>query len=377
MKKLSKRLCSIGLTALVLLGTVLSGCAQTMDYTEEIREYQAKLESLQAENEALREQLGLTETQSAAETETAETGTETESVADTQAVSENETETMAAVEGTTEPAPAESQAEPAPAEPAETAPESEEPLEVLVLGDSIWGNYRDDTGIAAKVEYYMEKLGYEVTVYNAAVGGTRATLDPDENEWAFDASRDTGLAMMLSILKGDTDVQLLQGKTAFEDMKKAIERKDELDWVIVSYGMNDFLNQVPPNDSEKPWTGFGTALRKAAGSLNSICPDAKVMLTTPAFGSYFPLGVRNMGDRALFKYAEVAQQAAEEKETYFIDVYNKLDINPYNADEYLEDGIHLNETGRDLYARSVVANMIYGEPGQVSGNAMDPEDFEE
>ena len=71
MKRLSKVSCGLLLTASLLIGAMLSGCGQTTDYTAEIKEYQNKLESLAAENEELKAQLGITETQSTEETQTA------------------------------------------------------------------------------------------------------------------------------------------------------------------------------------------------------------------------------------------------------------------------------------------------------------------
>ena len=88
MKRLSKRICALLLTGAALMGTALSGCAQGTDYTQEIKEYQAKLESLAAENEDLKAQLGLGET---AQEETA--GEETTAVTQETAVSGNETQT--------------------------------------------------------------------------------------------------------------------------------------------------------------------------------------------------------------------------------------------------------------------------------------------
>ena len=57
MKRLSKLICSVVLTVAVLGGAMLAGCAQTTDYTAEIKEYQAKLESLAAENAELKRQI--------------------------------------------------------------------------------------------------------------------------------------------------------------------------------------------------------------------------------------------------------------------------------------------------------------------------------
>lgn len=45
-----------------------------------------------------------------------------------------------------------------------------------------------------------------------------------------------------------------------------------------------------------------------------------------------------------------------------------LELDAYNADEYLEDGIHLNEKGRSLYAKTIASCLLYGTEGQISGN---------
>lgn len=360
MKRMSKLICSLGLTVTALLGTVFSGCAQTGDYTEEIREYQAKLESLAAENEALREQLdealagALPETQETMETEESvlaqiqetqtESGTEIDEL-------QQETETPSTLE--------------------ETKPAEEEDLKrILVLGDSIWGNFRDDTGVAAKVEQYMGWKGYNTKVYNGAIGGTRATIDFDDSPYTFGPASDCSLAKMISILEGNTDVALLEGKAAYEDIKQVMEIKQKIDVVILAYGMNDFLCQAPINNSDAPWTGFGTALVNGVAGVRRIFPQAQIMIIAPSFASYFSIPVMNMGEKALYNYASVACDVAKGESLLCMDAYNKLGIDMYNADEYLEDGVHLNEKGRDLYARGVVAVLLYGQPGQVSGNAI-------
>ena len=40
-------------------------------------------------------------------------------------------------------------------------------------------------------------------------------------------------------------------------------------------------------------------------------------------------------------------------------------------EEYLEDGIHLNEKGRSLYAKTIASCLLYGTAGQISGNNID------
>ena len=34
----------------------------------------------------------------------------------------------------------------------------------------------------------------------------------------------------------------------------------------------------------------------------------------------------------------------------------------------MEDGIHLNEKGRSLYAKTIASCLLYGTEGQISGN---------
>lgn len=374
-------ICCVLLIAAALLGMVFTGCANTTDYSQEIREYQEKLESLQAENEELRAQLG------AAETETDETEAvpeETESAAEETAAQETES----AEESQAEAAETE-----VPEEESQAVEEEETGLEpkvesttgilqeggvtkVLVLGDSIWGNDRDETGVAARVEYYMEKLGYKTKVYNAAVGGTRATIDYDDSEWTYGPGSDNSLGKMISILSGNTDVEQLQGIAAYEVMKEAIADKDDIDLVILAYGMNDFLCQVELNNSDRYWVGFGTALNEGVSGATLACPHAQVMIVAPSYASYFSIPVQNMGEKALYNYASVACDIAKKRNTLCVDAYNNLGIGIYTADEYLEDGVHLNEKGRDLYARAIAANMVYGQTGQISGNALPLEAFE-
>ena len=351
MKKLSgiSRLSwSLLLTGAVLAGTVLSGCGSETDYTAEIKEYQDKLESLAAENEELKAQLGVTEPAETA----AETGTES-APAETQ-VSENDGQAQVSENDGQEAA--------------ESAEQADNHLDILVFSDSIWGNCRDESGVSARVEHYLQDAGYDVTMYNAAIGGTRATLDPEDNPHQFGPASENSLPKMVSILRGDTDVELLQGKPAYEDMKAVLPIKDQLDYIIVSYGMNDFLNQVPINSSDDPWTGFGTALTKSVQNIKGICPSAQIVIASASYGSYFPIPVENMGEQALYNYASVACDVGRGEETLCMDAYNNLGIDAYNADDYLEDGIHLNEKGRDLYAQGVASCILGGTPGQISSN---------
>ena len=163
-------------------------------------------------------------------------------------------------------------------------------------------------------------------------------------------------------------MEMLQGKAAYDDIKAVMDVKDQIDVVILSYGMNDFLAQAPINNSDRPWTGFGTALNSGVLEIKGIFPQAQILIISPNFASYFPIPVKNMGEKALYNYASIACDVAVGQGTLCVDAYDNLGVDAYNADEYLEDGIHLNEKGRSLYAKTIASCLLYGTAGQISGN---------
>ena len=73
--------------------------------------------------------------------------------------------------------------------------DAKDPLQVLVLGDSIWDLVRDDTGVAALLE---KELGNAV-VYNLAIKGTQATDTGAE---------DTSLIAMTEYITGKRECAL-------------------------------------------------------------------------------------------------------------------------------------------------------------------------
>jgi len=378
--------CSLGLAAVVLAGMLISGCAQTTDYTKEIRDYQEKIEALEAENEELRGQMQALMQE---EAETQETETETESVSENQTenaaqnqetagqVSDNQLtetvsndETQAAVSENTAGSETESAAE---TESNADEQRMDDELHILVLGDSIWDMNRDHTGVAAKVEKYLEQAGQKTTIYNASLGGTRATIDPGEDPYTFHGHEENSLPKMVSILTGKCDVECLSKWDAYEEMKAAMENLQNLDMIILAYGMNDFLMQVPLNASveEGAWTGYGTSLRYEIQELKALLPHVKIMVSGPTYAYYFPIDVVNMGEKALYNYAKVARDVVDLENVLGIDPYTYLGMDAYNEETYLEDGVHLTEAGRDLLAKYVADNVLYGTPGTVSGNALE------
>ena len=65
----------------------------------------------------------------------------------------------------------------------------------------------------------------------------------------------------------------------------------------------------------------------------------------------------NNGYGTLRDYKGKCEYLSGELGTMFYNAYDHLGIDGYTADEYLEDGIHLTEEGRQLYA-DALARLI-------------------
>ena len=323
-----------------------SAAVETTESQEEsgtIAELQAQIAALQAENEALRNQLHqYTEGQASTETEQEST------------------------EQVTEP---ESEAETQPAE----QPQEEDKLNIVVFGDSIWDMDRSETGIAAQVAEYMN-----ANVYNCAIGGTRATLKDGESDVNYDTWDSTSLTGMCYVMRGLVDMNFLEGYPAGGVIRNV--NPADVDYYIIAYGLNDYFSGAPiavsGGDHYDPH-GYTGALYNALELLKGASPNAQFLLISPTYCQFFfffymvtDSNMRNYGQGTLTDYANACRNVAEMSNTLYIDAYSTMGINIYTAEEYLEDGVHLTEAGRTLYARAVSSCLKYGKPGEVSGNSV-------
>ena len=347
MKKVKKSL-SFLIIAILFASYLLYGCGSVQssgDSTTEspTQDYEEELKQLQEENERLKEELA----KYMPSTETAETSEELvteQASASEEAVSEN------------------------------TIAEEAERKQIVVFGDSIWDSSRDETGIAALLSEYMN-----ADVYNCAIGGTRASLKDGESPDNYENWDSTSLSGMVNVATGKVNPEIfLEGYPAGGVIRNIDFSKT--DYFIIAYGLNDYFSGATLNvEDGREWDahGYGGALRYAIDELRGKFPDAQILLISPTYCQFWREGVmytdsnmKDFGGGPLTIYANVCRNVAENENTLYIDAYNKMGINIYNAEEYLEDGIHLTAAGRDLYAKAVSSCLKYGTPGKVSGNSV-------
>ena len=219
----------------------------------------------------------------------------------------------------------------------------EDKVKIVVFGDSIWNEGRGTDGISEQV---MEQL--DVEIYNCAIGGTTAAVDgdvPEREEW--DSRSFSG---MVYVARGIIDADELMPDDAACEVIKQVDF-NEVDYVIVSYGLNDYFSDItvyPKEYYDK--SSYVGALRYGIHRLQKSFPHLEIILTSPTYCEWFK------GERQfeLGRYVECARGVAQEMDVHFLDMYHALGKNPEEKMEYLSDGVHLTSEGRALYANSVI-----------------------
>lgn len=227
---------------------------------------------------------------------------------------------------------------------------------IVVFGDSIWDGWRDETGIAYQV---AEQTG--ATVYNCAIGGSRATSDSNNTdvrgEW-----NSQSLNTMMYIARGELSADgQLQGLPALDIIKEV--DFSSADYVIFSYGLNDYFFNVPIDSDEGMYemdTYMG-ALRHAANKLRETYPNLQVIFITPTYCDIWAGEEdcinHNFGSGVLPDYVNGMITASEQVNAYLLNMFEKMELNASNLKDYSDDGVHLNQAGREKYA-GIVSTYI-------------------
>lgn len=219
----------------------------------------------------------------------------------------------------------------------------EDKIKIAVFGDSIWAESDDEIGITENVEAVLN-----VKFYNCAIGGTSAAVDDEPTNLREWTSNSFNGMMYIATGRLNAD-QLIPNDAACEVIKTV--NFEEMDYIIVSYGLNDYFLDVPVYpETYYDMTSYVGALRHGISKLQKYYPDAEIILTSPTYCEWFK------GERQyeLGVYVEAARSVAQEMGTHFLDMYHALGKTPDEKTEYLSDGVHLTEEGMALYARSVI-----------------------
>lgn len=217
---------------------------------------------------------------------------------------------------------------------------------IVVFGDSIWNDGRDVDGIS---EYVQEKTG--ATIYNCAVGGSTAALvgeNTDMQNWT--SSSFNG---MIYVARDLVSVYQVIPEREATEIVRTVDFEN-MDYVIVAYGLNDFFSNVPIYPETyfdiKSYVG---ALRNGISKLQENYPHLQIIVVSPTYTKLFE------GEKQfeIGSYVEAARGVASEMNVHFLDMFHVLGNDEESRTQHLGDGVHLSAEGRKVYANAVVSYL--------------------
>lgn len=234
-------------------------------------------------------------------------------------------------------------------------------LQLVFLGDSIFDNSRDGTGIP-----YLTAVQCEADVYNLAIGGTSASIEMDESGESAEWTSRSLVGIVNAIMK-KIPADIFEGTRTKEILDNPKIDFSQTDYFIIEYGINDFFRGVAQNDPDNDYNikTYAGALRYAVSNLSELAPDATIILCSPTYAQFYNgtwmIGdgnSLNTGNGTLFDYKGTCNYVANETQSVFFNAYQDLGIDGYTAEAYLEDGVHLTEAGRQLYADALAKVIL-------------------
>lgn len=252
--------------------------------------------------------------------------------------------------------------------------EQSEEFKVVMLGDSIFGQVRDETSVAAVLSELLNQ-----PVFNGAFGGTAMGRQDKEMRLA-DAKDSLSMeALARAIVWEDFGVQQTarireSGTEHFASTIDELARIDfeQVELLLIGHGINDYHSGMPINneaDAHDSYT-FSGALRSALETLQKKYPQMRIVVVTPTYSWYVyyeekdvTCEVNDQGGGILEDYVNAQIQVAESMGVEVIDLYH--DFYPHDEwsdwERYTTDGVHPNEEGRRLIAEKIYEYLGAGE----------------
>ncbi len=222
-------------------------------------------------------------------------------------------------------------------------------LDVVFIGDSVFGNYTDAVSIPG---FFSALTGAKV--YNCAVGGRSAAKEEAVNQ---------GLVYHIQAFLDHTAYTYSNAENANAAMDAFYEAHtaDRDLCFIINFGLNDYFdgNAIALEDAYDI-TSYTGAFRTGIDLLEKAYPDATIILVAPNFTTYFSNGQEINGIYAgtLRDYSDALCAVAEEYGLLSICLLDELPIDADNAFYYLDGICHPNITGRLLVAKLLAAAFV-------------------
>ena len=221
---------------------------------------------------------------------------------------------------------------------------------ILVFGDSIWGNDRTD-GVCDFLAAYSG-----ANVYNGAVGGTNITNLRTTDSPAYLPFDGVNI---VHALMTDTWTDQEANKASVisyvaTDTLPMLEALDvsSLDMIILSYGRNDIT-------TSETLAEIQTALETIIDDIQSHYPTIRILVLTPIWGMFASKTIdgdsyTSTSGMTLRSLADGLMTKAKAKHVSSCDMLENMQLSQYTKATYMDsDEVHLNAKGNAMYAHIV------------------------
>ncbi len=207
---------------------------------------------------------------------------------------------------------------------------------VIFFGDSIFGNYREETAIST---FFAEMTGSKV--YNLGQGGLSAYQVNDSSD---------PMAVAFEHFAGKCDVSRFDSKvsgyisySSYRLAASDLAGTSGKDCIIfVELGINDYLGG-------KPIPEFESNMEYIIDTLKTSYPEARIVTLVPGYLGKYDFGyyIMDEGGSVLPEYRDTVISVSEKKGVPYICLTDIPGFEQENWEDYiLLDGIHYNENGR-------------------------------
>lgn len=244
---------------------------------------------------------------------------------------------------------------------------------VVVFGNTPFADDREsDDNLAALIEDLSGAVVYNCSVADSYLTATEPFFDSKKDPMdAFNFYWLTTLATVDNTILGEGAFEAL-GDNAPADAKEAYETLKTLDFntvdvVAIMYDASDYLDgrYIYNPDNLTDIQSFYGNLCAGIELIQQTYPHIRIIVMSPTYayavnedGEYVSSDLYLYSEHPLSRYAMMLEQAAASYVVSFVDNFYGT-INELNAEEYLDDHLHMNLAGRKKVAERFVYALEY------------------
>lgn len=235
---------------------------------------------------------------------------------------------------------------------------------IVNFGDSIFGNYRDNTSISNQIANVTK-----ATLTNLGFGGTQMSLHErsEFNPFSFCNLVDAIISKDWSTQETSVNNRPHDMPTYFSTSLTTLKNIDftKIDYITLSYGTNDYANGNKLDNDDNPYdkNTFAGALRYSIEKILSAFPNLRILIGTPIWRCWINDDKTQVietsdektfeGDFTLPQMIEKIKEIAKNYHIPIVDTYNNLSLNKFNWSNFYssDDTVHPKEFGRYCIAK--------------------------